>query len=501
MLVHLALRRRAAMSTVVIGAIALLLAVPQDGRADLRQAPSALPQMWGMAIDGRTFGMLDRKVLTRLRAAGITLVADRASLSARQRGRLARLAARTGLRVFAPGAASHAARANARCLARKRSVAGRRCAVRTDRRRLSRQLAHGRVMDIVVVRARGAREFAGLDDEARWTRVLGVLDLSTRSLRGGRWRRAVRAANRSPLLDLVVRPRGAGKRRALLRMLGRLERQAARDRTPPRKPRGPAAAALDGSSASVSWQALRRVAGYGVYRDGAYQGRSRRAKVRFDRLTCAGHLVEIDAIDRRGNRSAKGFVNASPSGCDSGSPGDRAIPEPPPTVFVSPTGSDEGSCTRAAPCATFDRGYREAGPGEVVEVAGGRYPAQTFTSDGRTAGPNAIFRPAPGARVILAGLDFGSGGEAGTRARLHHRAGDGDDLQAAPSRAPATRRACLVGPGSSHIRLERMDAGSVTSWFADNLTVAGGDIRAVRRRLASADAVCGNTKSTSPPTS
>jgi hypothetical protein len=37
------------------------------------------------------------------------------------------------------------------------------------------------------------------------------------------------------------------------------------------------------------------------------------------------------------------------------------------------------------------------------------------------------------------------------------------------------QRGVHVGPGSSYVTLENIDAGSVSSWFADHLTVRGGD--------------------------
>lgn len=74
------------------------------------------------------------------------------------------------------------------------------------------------------------------------------------------------------------------------------------------------------------------------------------------------------------------------------------------TVFVSPSGSDENPCTRAAPCESLDRAYRRAKPGQVVEIAAGRYPEQTIRSDPRkTSSTDVLFRPARRARVIIEG--------------------------------------------------------------------------------------------------
>jgi len=74
------------------------------------------------------------------------------------------------------------------------------------------------------------------------------------------------------------------------------------------------------------------------------------------------------------------------------------------SVFVSPTGSDLAPCTRAAPCASFDRAYRVAAPGAIVELEPGFYPAQTIRSDPRKTSPqDVVFRAAPGAQVTVTG--------------------------------------------------------------------------------------------------
>ena len=51
--------------------------------------------------------------------------------------------------------------------------------------------------------------------------------------------------------------------------------------------------------------------------------------------------------------------------------------ENPPSIFVSPTGSDV-DCARGAPsrpCGSFNRAYALAVCGDVIQVAGGTYPA------------------------------------------------------------------------------------------------------------------------------
>ena len=59
--------------------------------------------------------------------------------------------------------------------------------------------------------------------------------------------------------------------------------------------------------------------------------------------------------------------------CGSGK--DRTAAEaeevPPASRFVSPGGSDSGSCTAELPCQSLDRAYHVAEPGEIVELAAG----------------------------------------------------------------------------------------------------------------------------------
>jgi hypothetical protein len=86
--------------------------------------------------------------------------------------------------------------------------------------------------------------------------------------------------------------------------------------------------------------------------------------------------------------------------------GAAATAPTPATVFLTPTGSDAGPCTRAAPCAGFDRAYHVAQPGQVVELAAGEYPQQSVRPDAaKTSAVDVVFRPAVGAAVTVDGLD------------------------------------------------------------------------------------------------
>jgi hypothetical protein len=86
------------------------------------------------------------------------------------------------------------------------------------------------------------------------------------------------------------------------------------------------------------------------------------------------------------------FVGARPAAAD--------------VLFVAPNGSDAAACTQQAPCATFDRAYHRASPGQVVQVLGGTYPPQTVTADPAkdAATADVIIRSAPGQLAVLGGL-------------------------------------------------------------------------------------------------
>jgi hypothetical protein len=71
-------------------------------------------------------------------------------------------------------------------------------------------------------------------------------------------------------------------------------------------------------------------------------------------------------------------------------------------LALSPSGSDTAACTRAAPCRSFNRAYRAARPGQVVELTGGSYGRQLILPDPRKgSGADVVFRPARGAKITV----------------------------------------------------------------------------------------------------
>lgn len=130
-----------------------------------------------------------------------------------------------------------------------------------------------------------------------------------------------------------------------------------------------------------------------------------------------------------GSPTAGGAGGTPPVGSSAGSflpqlpppPYVPPIPQlPAATRFLSPSGSDDSTCTQAAPCRSLDRAYKVARPGEVVELAGGGYGAQTITRDATKTGagcasannPSAcvVFRAAAGSTAAFGSLKLGPGG-------------------------------------------------------------------------------------------
>jgi hypothetical protein len=88
----------------------------------------------------------------------------------------------------------------------------------------------------------------------------------------------------------------------------------------------------------------------------------------------------------------------------------HAAQAPPPRLYVSPTGSDAGRCTRSAPCATIQAAYRLATPGSVIDLLPGLYVTQMVIRDTRKqvgSTPVTITSSTPAA-VRISGLVLGA---------------------------------------------------------------------------------------------
>ena len=199
---------------------------------------------------------------------------------------------------------------------------------------------------------------------------------------------------------------------------------------------------------SFTWSVVpgERLTGYDVYFGDVRVGPTTFTRADFRNLACNQRYVfRLIAFDGQGHRSTPSVTLAQTSACQATPParseppgsskGDTRAPPPPsgpppvvqppaPTpvpqppasgsgasLAVASAGSDSNSCTPNAPCATFNRAYQQASPGQSVTVAAGSYPAQTIQVDARklSATADVIFQPAPGAQVRVAGVSiFGS---------------------------------------------------------------------------------------------
>jgi chitodextrinase len=176
------------------------------------------------------------------------------------------------------------------------------------------------------------------------------------------------------------------------------------DTQAPTAPSGLAVSTAGQTSIAVSWNASSDnvgVTGYSAYRNGSSAGSTSTTGYTFSGLTCGtSYTLAVDATDAAGNRSGKSTVTASTSACSSGGGGGGGTSTA--TVFVSPSGNDGNACSQSAPCKSFDRAYKVAKPGQVVELAGGLYPQQFVYSDSsKTSTDDVVFRPAAGATVTV----------------------------------------------------------------------------------------------------
>jgi hypothetical protein len=111
----------------------------------------------------------------------------------------------------------------------------------------------------------------------------------------------------------------------------------------------------------------------------------------------------------------RAYLDLVRRGTTSSAPRPPAAPGPPASgtadLFVSPGGSDGGRCSQATPCASFDRAYDVAAPGDVVEVGPGTYRGQEINGAPKPGGPSIVFRPARDASVIVHDLEVARGSQ------------------------------------------------------------------------------------------
>lgn len=136
------------------------------------------------------------------------------------------------------------------------------------------------------------------------------------------------------------------------------------------------------------------------------------------------------------------------------------------TRFVSPAGSDAGSCRRRTPCRSLDRAYRVAAPGERVSIAAGTYPSQRigYHPAKQSARSPVVLEPAPRAVVTIDGDLTVTGSNVVVRARR------GSALRLDTLWSRTTGRNDTRGQ-----RFENLDGATFQIWGTSDVTIAGGD--------------------------
>ena len=394
--------------------------------------PRVLPQLWAVEVDSRSSWLLGANWVERLRTGGINvLVADPRRLTVRQMRRIESLArARKFIvSVIAPPSAPHVIRRGVSpwgsCRAILRRASRLRCATTAGTAETAVSLVRWHAF--VVIRVGSALAFSRLAGRAAVTgksggRVIGIVDLSmgepaleTKAVE------AVETARRSPRVDVAVRVKGHAARRAMLVYLGALRQSAGPapnppvplqpgppptppaggDVTPPTMPGGLLASSIQATSLILSWSASTDdvgLAGYQVAVDGSTSGVAQGTRHQVTGLSCERtYAFRVTAVDAAGNVSRAASLTTATNTC------------PPPAAGVAlslaPTGNDS-TCARgdpSRPCATFDRAYGLAQPGDLVEVRGGTYPGQHVLYDSTKTAPNVVFREAAGNTARVGG--------------------------------------------------------------------------------------------------
>jgi chitodextrinase len=240
----------------------------------------------------------------------------------------------------------------------------------------------------------------------------------------------------------------------------------------PSVPQGLTMTGATRTSITLAWEASTDdfgVTGYRLYRGGVAAGTTPTTTYTFNNLGCGTtYEFALEAFDAAGNVSnrAEAMIVRSTDTC--------AMPPPPPDgmadLYVAASGSDANPCTQAAPCASFNRAYRVAQPGQIVEVAGGTYSAQAILYDpSKTSPVPVVIRPAASATVVLRGLKLGT----------HVMSGDGarnltiKDMRIRTEDGRKTNAVAFAG--SNNVRWENFDASNFYLNGVKNFTVQGGN--------------------------
>jgi hypothetical protein len=294
----------------------------------------------------------------------------------------------------------------------------------------------------------------------------------------GAWRGALRRARGNANLDVgLARGRGLNLYlRVLRRVTGR------HDSRPPAAPRRLRRRAPGANRVRLAWSG-RGARAFGLYRNGTLVRRVPKAVGALGGLKCGTeYVVEVDAVDRSGNRSAKRALRVRTADCG-GLPRHPEAPLGPADYFVATNGSDANPCTRSAPCASFDRAYRVARPGQVVDVMPGVYGGGDIGVDATKTGAteDVFFRPHEGGAVSVQEMV---------------------DIRGSHVELRSMRFAgWYVKPGADDVTLRNIHAaGIIFISSASNVRVLGGEVETAGRHITSDSQIKSISEDAAPPT-
>ena len=376
--------------------------------------------MWPIAITGRQASQVDLTYLEQLREGGVTtIVAAARGWTPEGLKHLVTLAHRLKLNVVKPVSPPRSARTRARlrrsCASHPRSV--NRCGVVAETNKGALNLSRSSQLDFVIRDLRGPRSFTRLfPNRSSRTRAVGVIRLRSGEAMDTAWQRAVRLAWTHPATSLAVEPTLAVTDRELREYLGLI---SAEGRTSGGGGGGGSSAGGGGSSGGGG------TGGGGGSSGGGGTGGGGGSSGGGGTGGGGGSSGGGGTGGGGGSSGGGGTGGGGGSSGGGGTGGGGGSSAPPAQVFVSSSG-DDSTCMRgdaSRPCASFNQAYRIAEQGDVVQVAGGVYPAQTisydasktslagncrvvYNNDGTYSSDTSgcvTFEPAPGADVSVGG--------------------------------------------------------------------------------------------------
>lgn len=147
-------------------------------------------------------------------------------------------------------------------------------------------------------------------------------------------------------------------------------------------------------------------------------------------------------------------------------PPPTTAPPPPTTEPPPPTTAPPPPSSALQPGASLSAAYTAAACGAVFELASGSWPAQTISGNKTCATDSYItFKEAPGARAIISQIVV----------EADHVRLVGLETAYTQVGNRLNQNRVWIGPGSSWVMLEDVDAGSFGTWQTNHVRVIGGD--------------------------